>query len=125
MDISKGKLVYLRILAFAAFIEMAVMSGFGFIEISEFEKLLNELKGTAPFLTNLYLSTYKYWGVLVIFPLFIILQTWQSEIKLENQFGTIAFVLIAHILFGLLIFIGAIFAMYLPIFELGNTQLNT
>ena len=118
----------LRILAFVTFIEMAVLAGFGYIEISEFEKLLkkmlnlNELEGTVPFFTNLYLSSYKYWSVLAIFPLLILLQTLQAQNKPKIQFGATTYVLIAHMIFGLLIFIGTIFAMYAPIFELGNTQ---
>jgi uncharacterized membrane protein len=78
--------------------------------------------GTVPFLTNLYLSSYKYWSVLAIFPLFILLQTLQAQNKPKIQFGATTYVLIAHMIFGLLIFIGTIFAMYAPIFELGNTQ---
>ncbi len=121
MDISKDKLLFLRKLAFVTFIEMAVLAGFGYIEIGEFEKLLNEMGGTTPSLTNLYLSSYKYWSVLAIFPLFILIKTLPSQKNPTLQYRVTSFVLIAHMIFGLMIFIGTIFAMYAPIFELGNT----
>ncbi len=121
MEMSKGKLNFLKVLAFAAFIELVLLTGFGFIQIDAFNELLKDFGEPVPLLTGMYLVTYKYWGILVLFPLFISFQTLASDKKPNLPFGATTSILIAHMVFGFLIFIFTVFAMYAPIYELGET----
>ena len=122
MEISKGKLIFLKVLAFVAFVELALVAGFGYTQISDFEKLFNNFGEPVPLLTDLYILTYKYWGILTLFPLFILFQTLTSDKGSKLSFLATTSVLITHMIFGIVIFIFTVFAMYAPIFELGNTQ---
>ena len=122
MDIEENKLRSCRLLALVTFIGMGLLSGFGYSQIGDFERLLNEMGGSKPLVTNLYLSSYQYWSVLTVFPLFVLLQTRSTKNRLKIPLNLVTCVLLTHWLFGLLVFVGAVYALYAPIFALGDAQ---
>ena len=101
---------------------MVALAGFGYVIISDFERLIVEMGGPIPFLTNLYLSSYRYWGVLALFPLFVLILSMTPSNFTRTRYRVTMYMLIAHIVIGFVIFMGVLFAMYAPIFELGKAQ---
>lgn len=121
MEVSRSKLLTVKVIALFTFIELSLLAGFGFMVISEFENLIQSFGGPVPYITKLYFYTYKFWGILAIFPLLTLIQSFKHEQNFTVSFIPTLSILITLGVLGIIIFLFTAFAMYAPIFEMGET----
>ncbi len=120
MEISSSKLLTVKVIALVAFIELSLLAGFGFMVISDFESLFQSFGGPVPYITELYFHTYKFWGVLAIFPLLTLVQSFTHKQNFAVSFLPTLSILITLGVLGMIIFLFTVFTMYAPIFEMGE-----
>ena len=109
------------VLALIATAHLSYFSGFAFFHFGDYKELLEGFSDKElPLVTSIILVSYKYWGILVVFPLLALIQEiagW-NYLKISNK--KIAITLGLLMLFAILVSALTVYAMYLPIFRLGG-----
>lgn len=120
MSKNRKRSIFIGALALVATVQLSYFSMYAFFNFGDYKELLEGYGDKEiPLITSVILVSYKYWGILVIFPLLVLTQEITAWNFLRMPNGKVAVSLVLLMLFAILLASLTVYAMYLPIFRLG------